>query len=97
MTSPTAPTLGDARPEFDTERLALDVATATERVHETLAGLTATETPEGIRFRTRDGTLLAVLHGSADGVDLHYRAEPAALPATRKARKLRTALADEGA
>lgn len=81
-------------PEFSTERLTLDVGMATELAHETLNGLTDTETDEGRKFRTMDGTLIAILsEAEGEGVELHYRTAPESHPGTLKARKLRRALA----
>ena len=78
-------------PEFTTEPLALDAETATEIVLERLEGVTATETDEGIKFRTTGGMLIAILTGThyeEPGVDLHYRTAPASETATLKARRL---------
>lgn len=84
-----------ARPAFETEQLDVDVERATELVCDTLEGLTATDTDEGITFRTTDGMLVAVLAGGrAEGAaaELHYRTEPASESATLKARRIRRAL-----
>lgn len=80
---------------FATETLALDAERAREVVCDELKGVTATETAEGIKFRTTDGTLIAVLTGThceEPAVELHYRTEPASETATLKARRLRGAL-----
>ena len=81
--------------EFTTERLRLNVETATEIIRETLKGISATETDEGIKFRTMDGMLIAILTGTHyedPAVELHYRTAPASETATLKARKLWRAL-----
>lgn len=80
------------RPEFAAATLTLDLADATDRIHETVEGLYATETDEGVRFRSFDGMLVAVLDETDGSVVLHYRTKPATESATRKARKLRDAL-----
>ena len=90
-------------PGFATERLALDPETVVERVHETLGGVTATRTDEGTKFRTPDGTLVALLtvvdEAGEDGEDgdepsvlFQYRVEPASQSGTLKARRLWRAL-----
>jgi hypothetical protein len=48
-------------PGVAAERLALDAEAVVERIHETLGGVTATRTDEGMTFRTSDGTLVALL------------------------------------
>lgn len=78
-------------PEFTSERLALDADRARELVGETLGNVTATDTDEGVRFRTTDGTLIAILTGThyeEPAVELHYRTAPASETATLKARRL---------
>lgn len=79
-------------PEFTTERLALDAERATELIREAVKGVSATETPEGTKFRTRRGMLLAILTDHESGVDLHYRTAPASESATLKARRIWRAL-----
>ena len=103
--TPTA--VGDGSPAqhpgFATERLALDPETVVERVHETLGSVTATRTEEGTKFRTPDGTLVALLtvvdETEEDGggenepsVLFQYRVEPASQSGTLKARRLWRAL-----
>ncbi len=81
--------------EFTTESLALTVEMARELVCETLRGVTATETDEGIKFRTPGGTLIAILTGAHyedPAVQIHYRTAPASETATLKARRLWRAL-----
>jgi hypothetical protein len=83
------------RAEFTTERLALEVEEARELICETLSGVTATETDDGIKFRTTDGSLIAILTGTHyedPAVELHYRTAPASETETIKARKLWRAL-----
>lgn len=83
------------RPEFATEQLRLDVEIATELIRETLNGVTATETDEGVKFRTADGTLIAILTGAhyeEPTVEIHYRTAPVSGTATLKARRLWRAL-----
>jgi hypothetical protein len=80
------------RPEFEAVELTLALPEATAQVHETVEGLYATDTDEGIRFRSFDGMLVAVLDETDGTVLLYYRTEPATESATRKARKLRAAL-----
>jgi hypothetical protein len=80
------------RPEFETVALSIDVDEVRDRVHGTLKGLNATETADGIKFRTTGGTLIAVVgersgNGEAES-ELAYRAAPAAQTATRKGRKV---------
>lgn len=79
-------------PEFTTERLALDVQTATDLICDAVSGVTPTETTVGTKFRTQTGMLIAILTEAGDGVDLHYRTAPASEPATLKARRLWRAL-----
>ncbi|MFB6136542.1 MAG: hypothetical protein ABEJ04_07255 [Halobacteriaceae archaeon] len=81
------------RPEFETKRLHIDAARAREVVGDTLSGVTATETAEGVKFRTTDGSLIAVLTDAEDGgVEVHYRTAPASSAGTRKGRRLWRAL-----
>lgn len=93
--STSAPDVEVDHPEFTTEQLALDAETAIEHVHEELKGVTATETDEGIKFRTTDGSLLAILTGThyeEPAVELHYRTAPPSDTATLKAARLWRAL-----
>lgn len=79
----------DERPEFTTERLALDAAAATELICDAVGGVTATETPGGTKFRTQSGMLIAIVTEADEGtVDLQYRTAPASASATLKARRL---------
>ena len=87
----------DERDEFTTIDLTLDEEQATEIIHSTLKGLRATTTDEGLKFRTTGGRLVALLRQPLDpspgtGSQLAYRTAPASSAATRKARKLGTAL-----
>ena len=91
--TPTDPTpllrVADAaRPEFTSERLTVDPETATDLVCDAVAGVTATETTQGTKFRTQDGMLIAVVTETDDGSELQYRTAPASEPATLKARRL---------
>lgn len=84
----------DKYTEFTTEHLGIDVETAIDVVHGTLGGITATETESGVKLRTMDGMLLAILTDSPvePSIQLHYRTAPASETATLKARKLWRAL-----
>ena len=84
----------DRYSEFTTATLAIDRETAIGIVTETLGGVTATNTESGVKFRTTDGMLLAILTEEPDGatVEVHYRTAPASETATLKARKLWRAL-----
>lgn len=87
----------DERDEFTTVELILGEARAAEIVHSTLKGLTSTPTEGGLKFRTSEGMLVALLRECeqpSPGVQslLEYRTAPASEAATRKARKIRTAL-----
>lgn len=90
-------------PGFATERLALDAETVVERIHETLGGVTATRTDEGMKFRTPDGTLVALLTVVEDPdeddptVLFQYRTQPASESGTLKARRLWRALERDAA
>ncbi|WP_299264433.1 hypothetical protein [Halorientalis sp.] len=84
-------------PEFAALALTVDDDDALEKVHATVKGLHATPTPVGTKIRTTNGALVAVVHAlqaESDDVEsvLHYRTDPAAALATRKARTLRRAL-----
>jgi len=94
-TSELVPTEVIEHPEFTSARLRLDVETAEELICETLSSISATETDEGIKFRTSDGMLIAILTGTHyedPAVELHYRTAPASETATLKARRLMRAL-----
>lgn len=94
-------------PGFATERLALDPETVVERIHETLGDVTATRTDEGMKFRTSDGTLVALLTAVEESdeesdedepkVLFQYRTEPASESGTLKARRLWRALEQDAA
>lgn len=90
-------------PGFATERLTLDPETVVERIHETLGGVTATRTDEGMKFRTPDGTLVALLTVVEESDDdesavlFQYRTEPASESGTLKARRLWRALERDAA
>ena len=84
-------------PEFATLALTVDGDDALDAIHDAVKGLHATATPVGTKIRTTGGALVAVVHtpqtvsDDAESV-LHYRTEPAAALATRKARTLRRRL-----
>lgn len=85
------------RDEFSRAYLTLGIDETAARIHETVKGLEETETEDGSRIRTLEGMLVAVLENyvlpdGTLGTTLSYRVAPASLPATRKARKLWTAL-----
>jgi hypothetical protein len=98
-TTPDAPTA--EHPGFAAERLALDAESVVERIHETLGGVTATRTDDGMTFRTPDGTLVALLSplpGTGDSdpaVLFQYRVEPASESGALKARRLWRAFEDD--
>ena len=94
MTTSLVPTGDIAHPEFTTERLRLDAERATDVIQDRIGGLSSTRTDEGVKFRTMDGMLVAILTGADDesAVDFHYRTAPASEAATLKARKLRRGL-----
>jgi hypothetical protein len=90
-------------PEFATLALTVDDDESLEAIHDAVKGLHATATSVGTKVRTTNGALVAVVHTAdatsdeaADETDaesvLHYRTEPAAALATRKARTLRRRL-----
>jgi hypothetical protein len=83
-------------PGFASERLDLDVETVAARVRETLGEVSGTRTDEGLKFRTTDGTLVALLTPIEDedgpAVRFQYRTEPASESGTLKARRLWEAL-----
>jgi hypothetical protein len=83
------------RPEFGSVELGIDPEETDRRIEETIKGLSTSQTPEGVNYRTRDG-MLVVIVGPADGDEakarLAYRTEPASEPATRKASKILAAL-----
>jgi hypothetical protein len=85
------------RPEFDRVLLTADVDSAVTLATERVKGLATTETDEGVKFRTTDGTLVAIVDATTDGPaaaqsTLSYRTGPASSDATRKARRLWAAL-----
>lgn len=86
-----------ARPEFELVDLTVDVDEAHRTIEETVKGLSTAETEAGVKYRTRDGMLVAIVGSrpSDDGegtARLAYRAAPASEPATRKASKILEAL-----
>jgi hypothetical protein len=90
---------GIEHPEFAVEPLRVDGETARAVVLDALDGLSATGTDEGIKVRTTDGTLIAILTNERPdepSVELHYRIAPVSETATRKAGKLCGALRPYG-
>jgi hypothetical protein len=86
-----------ARPEFESVHLGIDDTDARRTIEETIKGLSASESEEGVRYRTRDGMLVAIVTPLSDGSGdarsaLAYRTDPASVSATRKAGKLLEAL-----
>jgi hypothetical protein len=94
----TPPDPSHVRPEFDSIHLDVDAAETRWHVEQTVRGLVASETDEGVRYRTRGGTLVAVVaqgqEAEPDRSELAYRVAPASEPATRKASKIRDALTE---
>lgn len=85
------------RPEFESLDLDVDAGEARRHVEDAVKGLSRSETEEGVRYRTTDGTLVAIVGprqtGSGDvRARLAYRTAPASESATRKASKIREAL-----
>lgn len=86
-----------ADPEFATMPLGIGVDEAIDAVHDAVKGLHGTRTDVGVKVRTTDGMLVAVVCGVTAADDpaasiLHFRTEPASELATRKGRKLGAAL-----
>lgn len=85
------------RPEFESVDLDIDAEAAHEYIEDAMKGLSTSETDEGVKYRTIDGTLVAIVgprHTGSGNVKaiLAYRTEPALEAATRKAAKIRDAL-----
>lgn len=81
------------RPEFESVELDVSVDEANRHIEDVVAGLTTAESPEGVKFRTRGGTLVAIVgqrfSGSGDvKAELAYRTNPASELATRKATRI---------
>jgi hypothetical protein len=85
-----------ARPEFESVDLTIDTETTETRIEETVKGLAAAEADGVVNYRTRGGTLVAVVGAPTEreGTTFAYRTAPAADPATRKASRLREAVDD---
>lgn len=84
----------EARPAFAAVDVTLPVEETMRLVQAFLKGLHATETREGMRFRTDDGMLVAVVRERAldrgvPGTRVEYRTGPPSLLATRKGEKVR--------
>lgn len=85
------------RPQFESIDLNVDAESADRHIEETIKGLSTAHTDEGVKYRTTDGMLVAIVGerhtGSGDAkATLAYRTEPASESATRKASKIRKAL-----
>lgn len=85
------------RPEFESVDLAIEVDEIHRHIEEAIKGLSTSETEEGVRYRTTDGMLVAIVgsRGTEPGdvkATLVYRTEPALESATRKASKILDAL-----
>jgi hypothetical protein len=90
-----SPSRGElARPEFESVDLGVDTGEARSHVEDAVKSLAASEADDVVNYRTVDGVLVAVVgrSGHRDGATLAYRTAPAAMPATRKASRLREAL-----
>jgi hypothetical protein len=86
------------RPEFEVLDLNIGVDEAHQYVDDAVKGLTTAESPEGRKYRTHDGRLVAILGDrSTDSGErkaaLARRTAPLSASATRKARKIQDALA----
>lgn len=81
---------------YETVTLKADADEARETVLSSVAGLVASESEDGIKFRTNRGIQIAVLQSTDGGSTLSYRADPSLSPrgdATRKARHVHDAVA----
>lgn len=87
-----APRTDDNHPAFATERLTIDLPTATDLLGETVHGVTATRTDDGVKIRALDGMLLGIVTETDGVATLHYRTAPPSEPATLKAERLRETL-----
>lgn len=90
----------EERPEFTTVTLVIDVQEALDVIEDTVRGLTSADTDEGVRLRTRDGMLVAVVsEGPGDDADVGSvvasRTAPPSELATRKAGKIRDAIDEQ--
>jgi hypothetical protein len=83
-----------ARPEFESVELTVGAGAARSHVEDAVKGLAASEADGVVNYRTVEGSLVAVVGGSdhREGATLAYRTAPEAMPATRKASRLREAL-----
>ena len=85
------------RPEFDVMALDIGVDEAHQHIQDAVKGLTEAASAEGLRYRTHDGRLVAILAEAASGTadesaTLAHRTAPLSESATRKARKIHDAL-----
>lgn len=85
------------RPEFESVDLDIDTDETRRYIEEAMKGLAASETKDGVKYRTTDGMLVAVVGRRPTGSGnvkskLAYRTAPASESATRKASKIHDAL-----
>ena len=93
----TPPEEAVERPEFESIDLDVDADEAHRYIEDAIKGLSPSETDVGVKYRTRDGMLVAIVGprptGSGDvKATLAYRTAPASESATRKASKVLEAL-----
>jgi hypothetical protein len=86
-----------ARPEFEVVDLDVDTDETHDRIEDTIKGLATAETDDGVKYRTTDGMLVAIVaprpSGSGDTKSqVAYRTDPESIAATRKATKIKEAL-----
>lgn len=85
-----------ARPEFESVHLDIDADETHRHIADAIKGLAASETDEGVNYRTLDGMLVAVVgdRNTDDGerATLAFRTAPASVAATRKATRILEAL-----
>jgi len=78
--------------EYETVALQIDTDEATALITDQIKGLNLSDSEEGVKLRTSDGLLVAVLRETEDdGSELRYRAGTSltAGPSTRKSQKIR--------
>ena len=85
------------RPEFESIDLDMTMDHAHDQMTEVVRGLSTSESEEGRKYRTADGTLVAIVgtRSVRDGQEkakLAYRIAPPSDLATRKASKISRAL-----
>lgn len=96
-TAELVPAATEGRDEFTTVELAIDLDGAEKAVRSAINGLATSSTEEGLKFRTTDGMLVAVLGDGESAREsvrssLVYRTAPASIPATLKANRIRRVL-----